>query len=60
MNTLIETLSTVGTFCLFFAVAYISTSMDVLAIMFWAFVVAGIAGLAVTLKIEGTDYDEDE
>ena len=60
MKTLIETLSTVGTFCLFFDMAYIATSMDVLAIMFWAFVVAGIVGLAVTLKIEETDYFEDE
>ena len=60
MKTAIEILSTAGTFCLFFAMAYITTSMDVVAIMFWAFVVAGIVGLAVTLKIEGTDYDEDE
>ena len=60
MKTLIETLSTVETFCLFFDMAYIATSMDVLAIMFWAFVVAGIVGLAVTLKIEETDYAEDE
>ena len=60
MKTLIEVLSIAGTFCLFFALAYITTSMDVLTIMFWAFVVAGIAGLAVTLKIEETDYAEDE
>lgn len=60
MKTLIETLATVGTFCLFFALAYITTSMDVLAIMFWAFVVAGIAGLAVTLKIEEIDHADDE
>ena len=44
MKTVIEILSTAGTFCLFFALAYITTSMDVLAIMFWAFVVAGISG----------------
>ena len=60
MKTAIEILSTAGTFCLFFAMAYITTSMDVVAIMFWAFVVAGIAGLAVTLKIEETDNAEDE
>lgn len=60
MKTVIEILSTAGTFCLFFAMAYITTYMDVVAIMFWAFVVAGIVGLAVTLKIEETDYDEDE
>lgn len=60
MKTVIEILSTAGTFCLFFSLAYITTSMDVLAIMFWAFVVAGIVGLAVTLKIEDTDYVEDE
>ena len=60
MKTVIEILSTAGTFCLFFAMEYITTSMDVVAIMFWAFVVAGIVGLAVTLKIEETDYDEDE
>ena len=58
MKTLIEVLSTAGTFCLFFILAYVTTSMDVLAIMFWAFVVAGIAGLLITIKIEG--YADDE
>ena len=55
MKTIAEMASVIGTFFVFFIITYITTSIDMIAVLFWSFVGTCIASFLIISRLEEDD-----